>query len=225
MVVLAIVAVGWQIYAWRRAKTQRRLGFAPPRRERVGQVGERKQIPGQEPIRFATDLPDDAARLQAAQEAYKKASELQPGSGTALLAQLGLAGVAYDLSKYDEAQTAYEQVKASLLGASDADVKGRATEGIGLCLEAKNDREGAIKAFRDSRTAISRFPRRHGPQAPVYATGIRARRRSWEKSARARKDPAAEEGYVAKPKRLLARDQECKRRRAVLPARASRRNN
>jgi tetratricopeptide (TPR) repeat protein len=153
MFVLAIVGgLGWQIYSWRRAKTQAKTSdsLATAVETELGQVGERKQLPGQEPNPFPRPTyPDDTARLQAAQEAYKKAADLQPGSGTALLAQLGLAGVAYDLSKYDEAQAAYELVKASLLAASDSDVRSRATEGVGLCLEAKNDREAAIKAFRE----------------------------------------------------------------------------
>jgi tetratricopeptide (TPR) repeat protein len=152
--VLAIVGgLGWQIYSWRRAKTQAKTSdsLAAAVESELGQVGERKPaFPGDDPSLFPRPtFSDDNARLQAAQEAYKKAADVEPGSGAALLAQLGLAGVAYDLARYDEAQSAYEKVKGSLLGASDADVRNRATEGIGLCLEAKNDRDGALKAFRE----------------------------------------------------------------------------
>jgi tetratricopeptide (TPR) repeat protein len=152
--VLAVVGgLGWQIYSWRRAKTQAKTSdsLAVAVETELGQVGERKPaFPGDDPSLFPRPtFSDDNARLQAAQEAYKKAADVAPGSGAALLAQLGSAGVAYDLARYDEAQSAYEKVKASLLGASDADVRNRATEGIGLCLEAKNDRDGALKAFRE----------------------------------------------------------------------------
>jgi len=152
--VVAIVGgLGWQIYSWRHAKTVAKTSdsLATAVETELGHVGERKPLgPGDDPSLFPRPtFADDPARLQAARDAYQKAADLQPGSGTALLAQLGLAGVAYDLGKYDDAQAAYEKVKASLLGASDTDVKSRATEGIGLCLEAKNDRDGAIKAFRE----------------------------------------------------------------------------
>ena len=205
--VLAVVGgLGWQIYSWRRAKTQAKTSdsLVSAVEAELGQVGERKPaFPGDDPsLSPRPTFADDAARLQAAQEAYKKASELEPGSGTALLAQLGLAGVAYDLSKYDEALAAYEKVKASLLGASDKDVKSRATEGIGLCLEAKNDREGAIKAYRELENSdvpgFSALGMYHQARL-LYAKGERDKAKELLVKVREKLDkiPQLMDGYVA----------------------------
>jgi len=72
---------------------------------------------------------------------------MRPGGGTAILAELGLAGILYDQGKYDEARTHYEAVKASALAAHDNDVNARAIEGIGLILESKKDLDGALRTF------------------------------------------------------------------------------
>jgi tetratricopeptide (TPR) repeat protein len=205
--VLAIVGgLGWQIYSWRRAKTQAKTSdsLATAVEIELGRVGERKPaFPGDDPNLFPRPtFPDDPARLQAAQEAYKKAAEIQPGSGAALLAQLGSAGVAYDLGKYDEAQTAYEQVKASLLGASDTDVRSRATEGVGLCLEAKNDRDGALKAFRELENSdiagFSALGMYHQARL-LYAKGDRDKAKELLVKVREKleKIPQLMEGYLA----------------------------
>lgn len=114
-------------------------------RGRVDAVGPVKQD-GEEELYPVFKTP--AARADAALAGYRKA-QASRGSGTAILARLGEAGVLLDKRAYDEALAAYREVKASPLAAADPDVRGRAIEGIGFALEAKGDSEGALKVYRE----------------------------------------------------------------------------
>jgi hypothetical protein len=80
---------------------------------------------------------------------YRKVTSAHPGTGAAILARLGEAGVLLDKRDWDGALAAYNDVKASPLAAADITVRGRALEGVGLALEGKKDPEGAAKAFRE----------------------------------------------------------------------------
>ncbi len=155
-VVIAVVVggIGWQVYSWRTGKAvggasdtlmtgvlaeQGRIG-APEDEGKPDENGVIDPLPI-----FRTE----EERTQAAEEAYRKAGAMRgEKSGTTVLATLGLAGVLYDQGKYSEAKTEYEKVESSSIAAKDEDIKARATEGIGLCLEATGDLDGAIKAFR-----------------------------------------------------------------------------
>jgi tetratricopeptide (TPR) repeat protein len=91
----------------------------------------------------------EPARLQAAEQGYRKAIATHGKSGAGWLARLGLAGVLYDQQKWDEALELYRAVRASVIAKADPDLLGRSLEGIGLVLEGKGDREGALQAFRE----------------------------------------------------------------------------
>jgi hypothetical protein len=80
---------------------------------------------------------------------YRKVTTSYPGTGAAILARLGEAGLLLDKRDWDAALAAYGDVKSSPLAAADVSVRGRALEGIGLALEAKKDIEGALKSFRE----------------------------------------------------------------------------
>lgn len=88
-------------------------------------------------------------RAQAALDAYGKVVDQFSGSGAALLARLGQAGVFLDKRDYDKAIEAYAAVLASPLAAADPDVKGRATEGLGFAKEGKGDLDGALASFKE----------------------------------------------------------------------------
>jgi hypothetical protein len=80
---------------------------------------------------------------------YRKVTSTYPGSGAAILARLGEAGVLLDRRNWEGALVAYRDVKGSPLAAVDPAVKGAALEGIGLALEGKGDADEALKAFKD----------------------------------------------------------------------------
>lgn len=91
----------------------------------------------------------ESARLSAAEQGYRKAIASQGKTGAGWLARLGLAGVLYDQQKWDEALEQYRAVRGSELAKKDPDILGRCLEGVGLSLEAKGDKEGALQAFRE----------------------------------------------------------------------------
>jgi tetratricopeptide (TPR) repeat protein len=80
------------------------------------------------------------------------------GTGAAMPARLGQAGVLLDKRDADAALTAYRDVRSSPLACADGEVRGRALEGIGLVYELKaflnpSERgamlDEALKAFRE----------------------------------------------------------------------------
>jgi tetratricopeptide (TPR) repeat protein len=157
VIVLGVAGgIGYQIWAWRHGKNVAKASDALY----AGVEAELGRVGAEEPADPLTGLADptrvfatDEARLSEAAKKYEEAATLRKGSGTAILAKLGLAGVLYDQGKYDEAIAAYEDVKASDLAKHDADVRLRAAEGVGLAREAKGDLDGALKAFKELENA------------------------------------------------------------------------
>jgi tetratricopeptide (TPR) repeat protein len=144
--------IGWQIYSWRSEKTATRVGglLADAVAADLGRIGEpddqgKRDARGALDTRLVFKTPDD--RFKAAADGYRKVAAERPGTPAAGLAKLGLAGVLYDQGKYDEARALYEEVSNSELAKLDPDAKGRSLEGIGLCVEAKGDQDGALKRF------------------------------------------------------------------------------
>ncbi|HEY3592747.1 MAG TPA: hypothetical protein VGL13_02695, partial [Polyangiaceae bacterium] len=88
-------------------------------------------------------------RRDTALASYRKVVSSYPGTGAAILARFGEAGLLLDKRDYDGALAAYQEVRSSPLSAADVSVRGRALEGSGLALEGKHDVEGALKAFRE----------------------------------------------------------------------------
>ncbi len=86
-------------------------------------------------------------RDKAALERYAAAAADGSSSGSAILAQLGLAGVKLDKQDWDAAIAAYDAVVRSKLAAADQDVKARALEGLGFAYEGKKDLDKANEQF------------------------------------------------------------------------------
>jgi hypothetical protein len=80
---------------------------------------------------------------------YRKVTSSYPGTGAAILARLGEAGLLLDKRDWDGARSAYTEVKSSPLATADVSVRGRALEGLGLANEGKKDLEGALKSYRE----------------------------------------------------------------------------
>ncbi len=88
-------------------------------------------------------------RADAALAAFRKAQAEHAGTAAALLAKLGEAGVLLDKRDWAGAIDAYNAVLASKLATADADVRGRAIEGVGLAKEGKGDLDAAIVTFKE----------------------------------------------------------------------------
>jgi hypothetical protein len=88
-------------------------------------------------------------RADTALASYKKVIADHPGTGAAILARLGEAGDLLDKHDWDHALESFSAVSSSSLAGADADVKGRALEGIGFVKEGKGDLDGALAAFKE----------------------------------------------------------------------------
>ncbi|HEY3820759.1 MAG TPA: hypothetical protein VGL81_26525 [Polyangiaceae bacterium] len=97
------------------------------------------------------------ARRDAAIAKYKEVESKFAGTGAAILARLSEAGLLLDKGDAKGATAAYEEVKSSPLAQADAEVRGRALEGIGFADEllAQSDAAGkdghldaALAAFK-----------------------------------------------------------------------------
>jgi hypothetical protein len=88
-------------------------------------------------------------RSDTALASYRKVISSHAGSGAAILARLGEAGVLLDKRNWDGALAAYRDVQGSPLAKADVTVRAAALEGIGLALEAKGDTDQALKTFNE----------------------------------------------------------------------------
>lgn len=88
-------------------------------------------------------------RADNALAAYNKVIDEHGGTGAAILAKLGQAGVLLDKKDYAHALDAYAAVSSSTLAGADPDVKGRAIEGAGFAKEGKGDLDGALASFKE----------------------------------------------------------------------------
>ena len=154
-IVLAAVVggIGYQIYDYRHTRTVARAGDELEKGVRAehARVGDATES-GPDRYTGLTDTranyPTDEARLKAAEAEYKKV--ISDGSATtSALASLALAGIYFDQGKYKDAQAAYEKVKTSPLAKIDPDARARAIEGVGLSLEAAEQIDAALTAFRE----------------------------------------------------------------------------
>ncbi len=145
--------IGYEVYSWRHTQTAKKATdvlFKALAAEtgKVGadsaDVGDARGAPSDARRSFATD----EERLKAAKAEYLLASA-NVGQKTSVLADLGAAGVAYDLGQFKDAQTAFEKVTRHPAYVSDRDIKGRTLEGLGMALEAQKNEEQALKTFRE----------------------------------------------------------------------------
>lgn len=153
VIMLGLVGwIAWEVYSWRATRTAEKSTGAlfKALSAETGKVGEE----GSE-VDERTGLtdkrrtfPNDEARLKAAKSEYQLASTTVSAAAIAL-ADLGAAGVAYDLGQYKEAQASFEKVKLSAAFSKDTDLKGRTLEGLGMSLEAQKNDEAALKQFRE----------------------------------------------------------------------------
>ena len=145
--------IGFEVYSWRHARTAEKstdILFKALAAE-TGKVGAGDADVNDDRGAAADSrrsFASDEERLKAAKSEYLLASTGVSDS-TAVLAELGAAGVAYDLGQYKDAQAAYEKVMRLPAYVTDSDIKGRTLEGLGMALEAQKNEEQALKTFRE----------------------------------------------------------------------------
>jgi predicted negative regulator of RcsB-dependent stress response len=143
--------IGYSIYTYRvgRAAEKASAQLSAAIRAEDARIGsdDSKPDPQTGIVDTRAAYATSADRLHAAETQYRAIADGSSQSTAAILAKLGLASVLYDEGKYADAKTAYQAVKDSKLATQDADVKGRALEGVGMSLESLGDKDGAQKAF------------------------------------------------------------------------------
>ena len=122
-----------------------------------GQVGE----PPKEDEERRTPRPlfkTADERREAALKSYREVETKFPKTGAAILARLSEGGILLDKRDPDGAAAAYTDVKASPLAVADAEVRGRAMEGLGFAYElkatmnpadAQKNLDEAIKVYKE----------------------------------------------------------------------------
>jgi hypothetical protein len=93
-------------------------------------------------------------RRDSALAKYRDVEEHFPGTGAAILARLAEGGILLDKHDPDAAIRAYSDVKASALAQADAEVRGRALEGLGFAYELKGNLDDAVKTFRELENTV-----------------------------------------------------------------------
>jgi hypothetical protein len=117
--------------------------------ERSSVMAEDKRTDEQKEAEPGKVYKTNDERAEAALAAYRKAQAEHAGTAAALLAKLGEAGVLLDKRDWAGAIEAYNAVLASKLATADADVRGRAIEGLGFAKEGKGDLDGATASFKE----------------------------------------------------------------------------
>ncbi|MEO7036233.1 MAG: tetratricopeptide repeat protein [Polyangiaceae bacterium] len=153
-VIAAIVGwVSYAVYSYRANRsaeqTSAKLMGAIRAEDALIGPGDTKADPQTGVVETRAAYPTDVDRLQAAEKQYRAIADSSSSSPAASFAKLGLASVLYDEGKFKDAQAAYLAVKNSPLAAQDANVRGRALEGLGMTAESLGDKDGAVKAFGD----------------------------------------------------------------------------
>jgi hypothetical protein len=100
-----------------------------------------------------------AERRDAALAKYRGVESSYSGTGAAILARLAEGSLLLDAGDAKGAVAAYEDVKASPLAQADAEVRGRAIEGIGFAHEllARTDEAGRDKHLDDALGAFKQL--------------------------------------------------------------------
>jgi tetratricopeptide (TPR) repeat protein len=142
--------IGWEVYSWRHTRQAEKATDAL---FKALSAESGKVTAGPDPAETIEgdtrpSFGSNEERLKAALKEYQRASGVA-GSDSAVLADLGAAGVAYDLGQYKEAEAAYEKVKQHPAFGSDTDIRGRTLEGLGMALEAQKKDDAALKTFKE----------------------------------------------------------------------------
>jgi predicted negative regulator of RcsB-dependent stress response len=154
---VAVGVVGWAgfgLYSWRTAKVEQEASDALSRaidasQGKIGDPAEQGKPNAQKVIDPTPIFADTSSRLKTAEDRFASAVKLREGSGTNAYAQLARASILLDGGKADEAKAAFEDLKRSKFAETDPEFRCQAIEGVALALEAKGDKQGALKSYQE----------------------------------------------------------------------------
>lgn len=147
LVVAGVLTYNWRVQKKSGATSSLLASAIAAEHGRV--MAEDKRSDDEKDYDFARVYKTAEERTETAIADYQKVVAQEPGSGAAILAKLGIAGVDLEKRDYPKSLEAYEAVLSSKLAAADTDVRARALEGLGFAKEGKGDLDGALAAFKD----------------------------------------------------------------------------
>jgi hypothetical protein len=138
---LAVVAaIGAGAYAWwtNRVESMASADITAAVQDEQGRIGDPdKEDDDNGPKDPRPVFKTTAERRDAALAKYREVESKFKGTGAAYLSRLEEASLLLDKGDLDGAQAAFTDASTSPLAAADAEVKGRALEGLGLVYEAR----------------------------------------------------------------------------------------
>lgn len=151
-VVLAAAAAGLAGYTYveRKAEAQASADLSravADERGRIADTSKEDGDNGPKDPRPVFKTPEE--RRESALKKYQELRAKHPKSGAAILARLAEGSLLLDKKDADGAAAAFNDVKASALATADAQVRGRALEGLGFAYELKSNWDEALKTYQE----------------------------------------------------------------------------
>ena len=155
--VVLLAGLGTYTYFDKKKSQDASKGLAAAVADERAPIGDPDKVKDDEdvpPLMFKTQ--DE--RRDAALSKYHDVATKYPGTGAATLARLGEGSLLLDKRDADKAVDAFTDVKDTALAKADAEVRGRAVEGLGFAYELRaqlkpegrdKDLDAAIQAFRE----------------------------------------------------------------------------
>lgn len=139
-VIVAGLGAGIYAYLQKRHETQASAELGKAMEDEHGRIGEPdKEDEEGRPHDPRPIFKTAGDRREAALREYRDVESKFPGTGAGILARLAEGAILLDTEDVGGAVRAFEDVKASALAKADAEVRGRALEGLGFAYELKAD--------------------------------------------------------------------------------------
>jgi hypothetical protein len=164
LVAVGLLAVaGWQ-YTEHKKETEASVELAQAVNDEEGRIGD----PAKDDDEHGPHSPRPVfktsdERREAALSKYKEVESKFPQTGAAILARLSEGSLLLDKHDADGAAAAFNDVKTSPLAVADAEVRGRALEGLGFSYELKASQNAAdanknfdeaIKVYKEMENSV-----------------------------------------------------------------------
>ncbi len=147
-VAAGVAFMGYNFYEHKRAQDAS-TELAAAIKDEHAKIGEPPKDDDDDTDRYYKTVED---RREAALSKYRNVATKFSGTGAATLARLGEGSLLLDKRDWEGAAAAFEEVKGSPLAIADAEVKGRALEGLGFAreIQAQMKPEAKDKALDDA---------------------------------------------------------------------------
>jgi hypothetical protein len=155
---IVVCALGWFGWAYidRQKSVEASVALAQAVANENARIGDPAKDDPDKPTDPSPSFKTYDERREAALAKYKEVSSKYPSTGAATLARLGEAALLLDKRDTDGAVTAFNDAKNSPLAKADAEVMGRALEGLGFAYEQKAQTTPADKD-KDLDEALTEF--------------------------------------------------------------------